>query len=308
MSSTLFEPASLDDFLLNIYPGEYVSASSLKMFVRCPEQWRRRYLLGHKAPPSAALVWGGADHKAVGANYEQKIASEKDLPVGEVQEMFVHELEKGLDDNGGAQEILWDGKDFADKTPEQGTALVKDRGVKLVAAYQEQIAPALFPETVEQEFLLPVDGLPIPVKGYIDLTAKRPVLPMFGGETMAPDDGPFVVERKTKAQNRAPGPEDRFQARLYELATGLPVEFQVSVKTAAPRVVVHEPLPLEPASRTVQALKRAVLGIASCYALYGPEQPWPDNGRVNTSFGGPSCDFCSYKSSCGWWHEEHWPR
>lgn len=303
MSAPTFEPTSLADLLLKRVPAEHVSASSLKMFVRCPEQWRRRYVLGHRAPPNSNMLWGGADHRAVGHNFEQKIETEKDLPVKEVQERFAHELDAGIE--SAEDEIEWSGRDLEGKTQEQARAFVLDRGANLVGMYQEQVAPALFPASVEEEFLLPLDGLP-PIKGYVDLTATRnanlvPVLIPLGAD---PFSEQFVVERKTKGSNQPPAPEDRFQARLYELAKGLPVEFQVSVKTAQPRVTIHEPLPLEPAERTLESLRRTVLGIATCFALYGEEKPWPDHGRLHPW----GCSHCGFKASCPYWETDYWPK
>ncbi len=295
-----FEPVALDEFLLKFFPREYVSASSLKMYVRCPEQWRRRFVLGHKAPPNSNMLWGGADHRAVGANYEQKIQSEKDLPVKEVQERFATELDEGIAQ--ADDEIEWAGRDLEGKTPAQARDFILDRGANLVGMYQEQVAPVTFPLTVEQEFLLPVDGLGVPVKGYVDLTAQRegpwPVA------YPSPVQAPFVVERKTKGSNQPPAPDDRFQARVYELATGLPVEFQVSVKTAQPRVTIHEPLPLSSVKTTTEALRRMVLGIATCFSLYGEEQPWPDHGRLHTF----ACSFCGFRETCPWWEPQWWPK
>ncbi len=301
---SVFEPIALDEFLLKFFPREYVSASSLKMFVRCPEQWRRRYVLGHKSPPNSNMLWGGADHRAVGFNYQQKIESERDLPVKEVKERFSYELDMGVEHAEG--EIEWSGRDLEGKTPKQAHDFILDRGANLVGAYQEQVAPITQPLTVEQEFLLPIDGLGVPVKGYVDLTAKR-----RGNAIFAPAMGtephfekPFVVERKTKGTNQPPAPDDRFQARVYELATGLPVEFQVSVKSAQPKVTLHEPLPLSSEKSTIESLKRAVLGIATCYSLYGEEQPWPDNGRLHPF----SCSYCGFRESCPWWDPQWWPK
>ncbi len=302
---TTFAPVALDDFLLRFFPREYVSASSLKMYVRCPEQWRRRYVLGHKAPPNSNMLWGGADHRAVGANYEQKIESEKDLPVKEVQERFATELDEGIAQ--ADDEIEWAGKDLEGKTPAQARDFILDRGANLVGMYQEQVAPVTFPSSVEQEFLLPLDGLP-PVKGYIDLTASRV---LAEPKVVTPDSfvpgllaEEFVVERKTKGTNQPPAPDDRFQARVYELATGLPVEFQVSVKTAQPKVTIHEPLPLSSVKSTTESLRRMVLGIAHCYTVYGEEQPWPDHGRLHTF----ACSFCGFRETCPWWEPQWWPK
>ncbi len=306
MTTPVFEPASLSEFLLKAFPREYVSASSLKMAVKCPEQWRRRYVLGHKAPPNANMLWGGADHKAVAVSYQQKIESEKDLPVDEVKELFAAEVEKKVDEAGGAGEVEWSGRDYEDKTPLASVSFVKDRGTKLVGMYQEQVASVTFPLTVEQEFLVPLNGLP-PVKGFIDLTAQRMEV-LSGTDDERP--GPrFVVERKTKGVNQPPAPEDRFQARLYELASGLPVEFQVSVKSAQPRVVVHEPQPLSSTENTLRSLKRTVLELASYYTLYGEDQPWPDHGRLHPwGCGTPQRPMCGFLSTCPFWHPEFWPK
>ncbi len=304
MTTLVFEPASLGEFLLKGFPSletsdghQHISASSLKMFVRCPEQFRRRYILGHKAPPSGAQLWGRADHKAVEVNYEQKISTMEDLPVAEVQERFATEVEQAI--AGVDEEISWDGALFKEKTESQAIALVKDRGTALVGIYQQQIAPAIFPVTIEEEFLLPLNGCP-PIKGRIDLKAKR--FDLFTTETQIAN--PFNIERKTKAQNRAPGKDDLFQSRIYELVNGLPVEFQVSVKSTSPRVSIHDPQPLEPPERTREALKRVVLSIASCASIYGDEQPWPDHGRMHDW----ACGFCSFQTSCPWWHPEFWPK
>jgi len=289
-----FEPTSLTEILLKIFPREYVSASSLKMAVRCPNQWRFRYVLGRKEPPSAALLWGGADHKAAEHNYAQKIASEKDLPVKEIKEFFAAELDKRVEEDGGAEEVEWKGKDISEKTPKEAHAFVKDRGTDLVACYHEQVAPTIFPVTVEEEFLFPIDGLP-PIKGYVDIVGQR------RDALMTEPSEPFIVERKTKSANRLPSPEDRLQGRIYQLVKPLPLEFQVSVKTQVPKVILHEQTLPEPHDLAVESVKQTILALASFYALYGPDDPWPDWGRSHEMFGKPACEFCGFKPNCEWW-------
>ncbi len=43
----------------------YVSVSQVLCYLRCPESYRRKYVLGEKEPPSVALVEGGAHHRAL---------------------------------------------------------------------------------------------------------------------------------------------------------------------------------------------------------------------------------------------------
>ncbi len=280
-----FEPVALDDFLLRGFPREYISATSLKMAVRCPNQWRFRYLLGWKEPPSSALLWGGADHAAVEHNYAQKIESERDLPVSEVKDFFATTLDEKVEEAGGAGEVSW--------KQDEDQASVKDRGVELVAVYHEQVAPEIFPLTVEEEFWFPLDGLP-PLKGYVDIVGSRQNL------LMPERSSPFIVERKTKAQNRPPSLEDQLQARIYQLVKPLPLEFQVSVKTK-PRVVIHEQQPPEPHGLAVESVRQTILALASFYALYGPDDPWPDWGRTHEQFGKSACEWCGFKPNCEWW-------
>ncbi len=295
---TVFEPVALDDFLLRFWPEGHISVSQAKQYAKCPEQFRRVKVLGHKARPSAALEWGSADHETAGFNYAQKINTEKDLPVPELQEHFVNGFEERVDELGGPDEIEWDGdKDFDGKTPEQGVAVVKDKGVKLVKTYREQIAGQFFPETVEEPLLFEPDGLGIQVKGYIDVVARKynPLSKDFSG--------PKILERKTRSQIRAPKPEDVFQARVYQLARPLPAEFHISARPSA-RVQSYDGFPVEDPRATVALLRSTLLEIASCWALYGAERPWPGRGKLHDW----ACGFCAMKPTCPYWDPQWWPK
>lgn len=311
--TSVFEPVALDDFLLrsmdwnalvrsNPDDPPHLSAGFAKGWNKCPEQMRRRYFLGHKAKPSAAQEWGSADHDTAGFNYRKKIDTEKDLPVPELQEFFVNEFEERVEKLGGPDEIEWDGtkddaKIFGGKTGEQRVEIVKNKGRSLVTTYREQIAPSVFPQTVEEKIVFEPDGLGLPVVGYIDsvIRHRNP----FTGEFT----GPLILERKTRSQIRAPKPEDVFQARVYQLAKPLPAEFHISARPSA-RVQAYDPFPVESPATTVASLRAVMLEVAACYTLYGIDHPWPDKGRLHDW----ACGFCAFKSTCPWWHEEYWPK
>ncbi len=295
---SVFEPVALDDFLRGFWPEGHISVSQVKQFSKCPEQFRRVRVLGHKARPSAALEWGSADHETAGFNYAEKITTEKDLPVAELQEHFVNGFEERVEALGGPTEIDWDGdKDFDGKTPEQGVAVVKDKGVRLVAAYREQIAQDFYPETVEEPLLFEPDGLGVQVKGFIDVVARwrNPLLGDFSP--------PMILERKTRSQIRAPKPEDIFQARVYQLARPLPAEFHISARPSG-RVQTYDPFPVENPRGTVELLRSTLLEIATCHALYGPDRPWPGRGKLHDW----SCGFCALKPTCPYWDPQWWPK
>ena len=47
-----FVPRTLEDLAYDFPPAlQHLSASSLKMAVRCEEQWRQRYILGRREVP-----------------------------------------------------------------------------------------------------------------------------------------------------------------------------------------------------------------------------------------------------------------
>src|SRR5262245_36201945 len=106
MAERVFTPRTHDE-LSEEWPKEldHVSASSLGMFVRCPEQWRRRYCLNERRPPAAVSLWGRADHAAVEADLAHKLFEGEHLPVPEVMERFVVEFEGQLDKEGGLSEV-----------------------------------------------------------------------------------------------------------------------------------------------------------------------------------------------------------
>lgn len=265
---------------------QHLSASSLSMLERCPEQWRRRYLLGEKEPPSGSLVWGTVDGKAHAVNFTQKIESHEDLPVSEVQEAFAALVDKEVDERGGASEIDW-----RDDTP----ATVKDRGAALVGVYHREVSPRVQPTAVEEHFALEIPGVPVPYIGYIDVSTEQASL-----------------ERKTAAQrSKTIPPQYQLQTLGYALARSRPIEVHISTRTKVPAVVTpaEEPglelgftpgLPAR-AERVIAARARYLL---SLFIEFGPYEPWPD--AIGTmAWHTAVCEMCGYgptgANRCPWW-------
>lgn len=254
----------------------HLSASQLSMFERCPEQWRRRYVLHDKERPAAALVWGSADHEAHELNFRQKIASHEDIPVDDVKVAFA----EAFDRRAAEDDIDW-GDDGPDK--------LKDAGVELVAAYHRQVSPTVQPVDVEKQFELVLPGVPVPVHGRIDVVTELP-----------------AIERKTAKSKPARDeakPSWRVQGILYQLVEQRPVAWHVSVKTKTPAVYTPAEMPglaiAVDARRlaVARALIRTTAGaIRSFYDRFGPEQAWP--GALGDDW---ACSYCGFKQTCAWW-------
>ena len=183
---------------------DHLSASSLSMLERCPEQWRQRYVLGKKEPPSGAMLWGTADGRAhAEANFNQKIESHEDRPVEEVREAFASILDEEVDSHGGASEVDW-----RDDDP----AKVKDQGVNLVAHYHKQVSPRVQPTATEERYSLEIPDVPVPFIGYIDVSTKA-----------------YTIERKTaRGSSKVIPPQYMLQTLGYAHARSRPVELHIS--------------------------------------------------------------------------------
>jgi len=139
----------------------HLSFSQLSMFLRCPRQYCFRYIDGLKVPPSGAMVQSRAWHQAVEHNYTQKVESDQDVPVAEVQEVFAARFDEAV----GSEEIAFD----AGADP----AKLKDQGVGIVAVHHEAIAPAVRPELVEERFRLDLGNeFPFDLVGVWDLVER----------------------------------------------------------------------------------------------------------------------------------------
>jgi len=261
----------------------HLSASSLTMYHRCREQFRRRYILGHKEPPKEFFLWGDADDKTFGHNFQLKIKSGEDLPSKELQEIFATKVDEIVEENGGPDEYpSW-------TDPKKKHGHVKDAGAPLVAAYRIKAAPMVHPLAVQKRIDVFVDDVPVPVIGYVDISEEKNIL-----------------ERKTAASKWSkPAGHYLVQGRIYQLAERKPVHWHLSTKTKTPGVYtpldlegLADPFLEENTQKTEDWIRHTVQAILSDFFRFGPDNPWP--GARWTSQ--PPCfNVCGFRDSCEWW-------
>lgn len=280
MSTFAVAGAVVEPQLWPLELGDYLSASRLTLFQRCPEQYRRRYLKNERERSNGNLVWGGADHYAHEQNFRQKIDSHEDLPVDDVKVAFAEGFDQRVEEGGGTDEIAW-----GDQRPGE----IKDAGVLLAAAYHMQVSPSVQPIAVETRFEVQIPGVPVPVIGYIDV-----------------NEALRAIERKTaKAKTVNVKPGWRLQGLVYQYAKGLPVDYHVSVKTKTPAIYTAD---TEPGLRLVDTraeLTERLMGnlaqhILTLYTTFGPDEPWP--GAITDDW---ACSYCLFgpkqNADCAWW-------
>jgi putative RecB family exonuclease len=138
-----------------------LSYTQLNMFLRCPRQYEYRYVHGLKVPPSGAMVQSRAWHQTVEFNYRQKIHSDCDLALGEMQEFFVSQFDAAL----ASEEVALE--------PGEKPGKLKDQGTAIVAAHHKAIAPAVRPLLVEEKFTVDLgEDFPFDLTGVWDLVER----------------------------------------------------------------------------------------------------------------------------------------
>jgi CRISPR/Cas system-associated exonuclease Cas4 (RecB family) len=304
----LFLPRTLDDLSLTFPPElQHISATSLKMAVRCEEQWRQRYILGKKQAPNLNLIGGRADHKAIEESMVQKVESGVDLPVGVVRETFSRTLEEAVEEAGGLGELEFRDADTP-QAKQKAYDELRQQGPQVAATYHTQVSPTLQPTTVEEKFTIDVPGVPVEVIGYTDLVAvdavEASLFIQLDTVTLETGGGnPRIIDRKRsgRAKNK-PEPEWLLQAAIYQLAVPLPHEWHISVTTKTPKIQLPSDnallrVEVENKERTEKMLQMLVKKLGWLYQTFGPDDPWPTGGKLHPW----ACGFCGYRPDCWGW-------
>ena len=149
---------------------EAITQSMLGMFLRCPHQFERRYLRGEIIPPGIAARRGSATHKAAQINHEQKLHTQEDLPVGDLQDAARDHYVKLIQGRRGLHSQRPGCRE------RQLLAKGLDAAVRLTKLYRESLAPAIQPLLVEEKMTLDA-GLDLPLQGTIDVLTADHWLP-----------------------------------------------------------------------------------------------------------------------------------
>ncbi len=268
---------------------DHISANSLKMAVRCEEQWRQRYILNKLAPPSLAMLAGKADHAAIEKTMRTKIDTGDHLGLGEVRAAFLDSLEGEVEIYGGIDELEIRGEETkAGRLRAYDTE--RRQGQLLVGEYHGRVSPTIEPIAVEEEFSHRVKGLPVELIGRIDLIGDT------GGERR-------IIDRKRSGRARSkPEPEWVMQGEIYQLVSPYPHEWHQSISKGTARVLTASTHPdllmqVAPAQRVERQISFLVAKLGWLYTTYGPDNPWPATGKLHPW----ACGYCGFRPDCWAW-------
>lgn len=254
-----------------------LSPSSMTLFLRCPEAWRRQYLLGERVRTSTALVIGRADSRAREVDLGGKILSGVNLSEPDIKIVAAEAFDQAVEDDGGVNEIDWENS-------KPGEA--KDLTVDLAAAYRAQVGLTVVPTAVEDHLEAVFADVTPPIHGFLDVA-----------------EATRIREVKTSAKRRTkPLADWIIQTELYSAVTGLPAVFDISVKSRNPEVISYLSEPALQAHTDGKAAERLRLraitvsqGILALLNQFGVDDYWPATGAGGML---PACGICDVKASC----------
>ncbi len=141
---------------------QHLSYSSISTFIKCPELWYRKYILGEREEPQEALIIGKAFHLCMEENFTHKLAHGADLSRQAVEGVFKEAFHQTASNDGLDK----------DKTNE-----IEPLAWKLVEQYHREIASFIIPSAVERKLEINLPGKHIKkLIGYVDLINDKGVV------------------------------------------------------------------------------------------------------------------------------------
>jgi hypothetical protein len=204
---------------------EYLSYSSINLFLTCSEAWRRKYIAKEPQSSTPSLLIGSAIHNTI----EESIAKRaNNINSGTLPQLFPAHWDMATEKEPNCE---W-GAD----TPEQHY----NEGIRLLSNPElQQMVNRLTPLRdeaglfMERKIELRVPGVPVPIIGYIDIVTNDGV------------PGDFKTSAQQWTQDKA---RDELQPLFYLAALnqmgrtvpGLRFRHYVMTKTKVPKVQVIE--------------------------------------------------------------------
>jgi hypothetical protein len=140
------------------------------MWLRCGEQFRRRYIEGEVIPPGVAARRGSAVHKAAEKNHRYKMVAKADLPLEDLQETARDEYTRLVRDEGVF--IPRDSLSEAEKLIAGGL----DEAVMATKTYRSEVAHQIVPVQVEVTLEANPYNAPLPLRGTLDVIEEGRII------------------------------------------------------------------------------------------------------------------------------------
>lgn len=257
---------------------ESIDFSSVDTYLRCPEQWRRRYILGERKPPGIALIEGTSHHASMESDNKEKLHKGKQLKAAKLTDIFVtrfREERKQSEEYHAAAKLKLE---WAEETEDNIIARAKILHLQYADKYSKLVVPAEveepFSATMPEHFS---EKKPLRVHGQIDVLSSTVVYD-------------YKTSAKAKSQQDL---DNNLQLTLYSWAKKKSkVAWIALVKTKEPYVQMIESVRtpgqwawgLKVVARAVDGIRRGSFPLTNPGAF---PPPWWCSEK-----------FCGYFSTC----------
>lgn len=266
------------------WPGRRgrLSPSSISTFLACPEQFRRKYLLGDPGSTNGSMIAGTAAHTVSEIYWKLKIESEgtEVMDSKTIRVTTQAAFEQAIDEERGT--INW-------KEP-MTYQMAKDAAEFMAASYLEDVGPWLEPYASEILTVVRVPGVPIPVVSVADVLTETGII-----------DTKFGKSAESK-----PSSYWAIQGLVQQIGQNKDAEWHSishAGKIQTPRTAPDLRIPRTAARLTIalQLVRMAYRSILAHVATYGLHDVWP--GALGHPF---ACGMCDYRPDCSWWTGQPW--
>jgi len=235
--------------------GKVLSPTQVRTFLNCSARWWFKYGLSEPETKNSALALGTAVHRALEANFREKVNTKEDLDTLGVVALF--------------RQAWQEPEDEVEFREDEDPAALGKVGEQLVAKYMDEAAPWIQPSAVELDVTGEIGG--VRVRGRVDVL----------------DEDGRVVDVKTSARRPSGiAPDYAFQLATYRrIAPGASGDARLDtlVKTKAVQLVQQAYTVGEQDIRATEVLYPLVqAGIAG--GLFYPNRQSITCSRRNCSF------------------------
>ena len=254
---------------------DHISFTQLSMLLRCGEQYRQRYVLGKKIPPSGVFVRGRCCHKAEANNFLAKIKTKKYLSTDDVLDVFSAEWEE----NKG--QIAWMQEDLNGRSPKKASGQMKDSGVRLIKVFNRQQLMHCNPVEIESEFTVEFEGGCKPMIGRFDRIDKHDIIAEEKFVKKSPHSRDIIKDVQMTAYDLG------YRAKYGKSPKMLMKQWAVDLTT--PKTVIQKcpPRSNETIQRFLRRLEATMISIEKGNFLPAACEAWCCDPR-----------FCGYFNSC----------
>ena len=257
--------------------------SRVNRILKCGQQDWYISVEGLRMPPGISLIVGTNTHKTVEANLNNKIQTGDLLPTEQISDMARDLTVKA-----------WDEQEIDTKTEEDPIEVVKaksvDKTIGLSLLHAINVAPGIFPATVERKWVVELPGYPFDLCGAMDIEEDNGCIRDTKTASKAPSEDAALIDDKLDMYGLAKKVIDGVQPPMlyldYLIRYITPKKQEIVEKTITLSTV---PTP-ERNRRTMAKVERVMQIIEKGAYTPAPPDHWICSRK-----------FCGFTSICPFW-------